>query len=90
MYSYEFWKNITSLIIRHSERFYFNELLLFFRNEVWRYNVKEFSTHNARLKALVFRGFKYGFGAFLITTLLETAYDKMYPDTHGHGSGHHW
>lgn len=42
------------------------------------------------MKAVVFRGFKYGLGAFIITTLLETAYDKMYPDTHGHGSAHHW
>lgn len=59
------------------------------RNEVWRYNVKEFGTLNSRVKTTVFRGFKYGFGAFVITTLLETAYEKMYPDTHGHGGGHH-
>ena len=69
----------------------FYNKLLFFRNEVWRYNGKEFSTHGARLRSLVFRGFKYGAGAFLITILLESAYDKMNPDIHGHGhgGGHH-
>lgn len=33
------------------------------------------------------RGVKWGFAAFAVTTVLETAYDHFYPDPHhGHGS----
>ncbi|XP_050499308.1 NADH dehydrogenase [ubiquinone] 1 beta subcomplex subunit 3 [Diabrotica virgifera virgifera] len=59
------------------------------RNEVWRYNPKEFGTHSSRLNTLVFRGFKLGFGAFVATVIGTAIYDKMNPSDHGHGHGHH-
>ncbi|XP_056632658.1 NADH dehydrogenase [ubiquinone] 1 beta subcomplex subunit 3 [Diorhabda sublineata] len=55
------------------------------RNEVWRYNPKEFGTESTRFKSLFFRGFKLGFGAFVLTVIGTTIYDKMYPSKHGHG-----
>nr|XP_023012443.1 NADH dehydrogenase [ubiquinone] 1 beta subcomplex subunit 3 [Leptinotarsa decemlineata] len=59
------------------------------RNEVWRYNPKEFGTESYRTKMVFFRGFKYGFGAFLLTIAGTALYDKMYPSDHGHGHGGH-
>lgn len=59
------------------------------RNEVWRYNVKEFGTESSRLKLVFFRGFKLGFGAFLLTIAGTALYDKMYPSEHGHGDHGH-
>ncbi|CAH0550844.1 unnamed protein product [Brassicogethes aeneus] len=57
------------------------------RNEVWRYNVKEFGNEKIRIKQVFFRGFKYGFGAFLLTIAGTAIYDKLNPSDHGHG--HH-
>ncbi|XP_017782219.1 PREDICTED: NADH dehydrogenase [ubiquinone] 1 beta subcomplex subunit 3 [Nicrophorus vespilloides] len=57
------------------------------RNEVWRYNEKEFGTFSSRVKMTFFRGFKYGFGAFLVTIAGTALYDKMFPSKHDHG--HH-
>lgn len=57
------------------------------RNEVWKFDKTQWGTPNQRLKVLVFRGFKYGFGAFVITAVGSALYDKMNPSDHGHG--HH-
>ncbi|KAG8232846.1 hypothetical protein J437_LFUL012650 [Ladona fulva] len=57
------------------------------RNEVWRYNPKYFGTHAGRFKQFFFRGFKWGFGAFVATIAIETLWEKVSPSSHGHG--HH-
>ncbi|XP_071448102.1 NADH dehydrogenase [ubiquinone] 1 beta subcomplex subunit 3 [Hetaerina americana] len=57
------------------------------RNEVWRYNVKEFGTQGSRVRSFLFRGFKWGFGAFVVTILAEKLIEKAMPSSHGHG--HH-
>jgi len=54
------------------------------RNEVWRYNVKEFSTHRVRLLKFLFRGFPLGLAAAAATIAYETAFAD---DSHGHGHG---
>ncbi|KAJ3649057.1 hypothetical protein Zmor_020819 [Zophobas morio] len=54
------------------------------RNEVWRYNPKEFGTEKARLRTFLFRGFRTGFIAFAITIAGTAIYDKLYPPKH-HG-----
>ncbi|CAH1992320.1 unnamed protein product [Acanthoscelides obtectus] len=59
------------------------------RNEVWRYNPKEFGTESGRLRLAFFRGFKYGFAAFVVTVVGTAIYDKVFPDEHGHGHGGH-
>ncbi|KAG5871533.1 hypothetical protein JTB14_023958 [Gonioctena quinquepunctata] len=59
------------------------------RNEVWRYDPKEWGTEKTRLRPVFLRGFKYGFGAFLLTIAGTALYDRMYPSEHGHGHGDH-
>lgn len=54
------------------------------RNEVWRYDRAQWGTPKQRLTTLVFRGFKYGFGAFVLTVIGTKIYDKMNPTEHGH------
>lgn len=56
------------------------------RNEVWRYNRKEFGSESTRIK-MAFRGFKFGFAAFVVTALGTYIYDRVNPSEHGHG--HH-
>lgn len=53
------------------------------RNEVWRYNVQQFSTHRTRLITFLFKGFPLGFAAFVATIGVEFA---LGVDYHGHGS----
>lgn len=60
------------------------------RNEVWRYNVKEFGTEGSRAYLLFMRGFKYGVAGVALTLLGTAIYDKLYPSAHhGHGHGDH-
>lgn len=60
------------------------------RNEVWRFLPENFGTHGQRLRTFLFRGFKFGFAAFLVTIAAEKAWEKMHPSSgHGHGHGHH-
>lgn len=58
------------------------------RNEVWRYNVKEFGTERSRAILLFTRGFKYGAVGVAITLLGTAIYDKLFPSTH-HGHSEH-
>ncbi|GJQ78292.1 hypothetical protein Trydic_g22133 [Trypoxylus dichotomus] len=59
------------------------------RNEVWRYNPKEFGTETSRLKKALFRGFRVGFAAFVVTIVGTAIYDKMSPSQHHHGHDEH-
>ncbi|XP_035901148.1 NADH dehydrogenase [ubiquinone] 1 beta subcomplex subunit 3 [Anopheles stephensi] len=59
------------------------------RNEVWRYNVKQFSTHRSRLVTFLFKGFPLGFAAFVATIGVEYALGIDYHGGHGHGDGGH-
>lgn len=62
------------------------------RNEVWRYDLKEWGTPNQRWRLSVFRGFKWGFAAFLATIVVEKGLELVNPpaDHHGHhGASHH-
>uniref|UniRef100_A0A182JK70 Protein aurora borealis n=2 Tax=Anopheles atroparvus TaxID=41427 RepID=A0A182JK70_ANOAO len=59
------------------------------RNEVWRYNVKQFSTHRSRLITFLFKGFPVGFAAFVATIGLEYALGVDYHGGHGHGDNGH-
>ncbi|XP_055705042.1 NADH dehydrogenase [ubiquinone] 1 beta subcomplex subunit 3 [Phlebotomus papatasi] len=59
------------------------------RNEVWRYDVKQFGTHRQRLMSVLFRGFGIGFAAFLATIGIEKAFNIDYTGgRHAHGHGH--
>lgn len=58
------------------------------RNEVWRYNAKEFGTEGKRGAIIFTRGFKYGAVACALTLLGTAIYDKIYPSEHGHSHGH--
>ncbi|XP_074662224.1 NADH dehydrogenase [ubiquinone] 1 beta subcomplex subunit 3-like [Tubulanus polymorphus] len=56
------------------------------RNEVWRYMPENYMPpHRAAFKS-VFRGFRYGFAAFLATIAIEEVLRRRNPDPH---SGHH-
>ncbi|XP_054275453.1 NADH dehydrogenase [ubiquinone] 1 beta subcomplex subunit 3-like [Macrosteles quadrilineatus] len=57
------------------------------RNEVWRYNRKEFGTPSSKMSAMFSKGFKYGLILFGITTAIETAADFLNPKMPHHG--HH-
>uniref|UniRef100_A0A0K8TNQ9 NADH dehydrogenase [ubiquinone] 1 beta subcomplex subunit 3 n=1 Tax=Tabanus bromius TaxID=304241 RepID=A0A0K8TNQ9_TABBR len=57
------------------------------RNEVWRYDPKHFGTHRSRLINFLFRGFPYGFAAFVLTIGAEFALSRG--KGHGHGHEHH-
>ncbi|XP_066253214.1 NADH dehydrogenase [ubiquinone] 1 beta subcomplex subunit 3 [Euwallacea similis] len=58
------------------------------RNEVWRYS-KEFGTERNRVMRTFFRGFKYGFAAFVVTMVGTEIYNRQFPDEHSHGHGDH-
>lgn len=61
------------------------------RNEVWRYN-GQFGSQGAKLAKCVFRGFPYGFAAFLITIGIEKAFDIPWQASrpgHEHHHEHH-
>ncbi|XP_014668670.1 PREDICTED: NADH dehydrogenase [ubiquinone] 1 beta subcomplex subunit 3-like [Priapulus caudatus] len=53
------------------------------RNEVWRYH-PGYGTPKHRFMLTFFRGFKYGFAAFVLTVAGRTAYEHYYPDEHAH------
>ncbi|GLH07811.1 hypothetical protein R5R35_000651 [Gryllus longicercus] len=57
------------------------------RNEVWRYDTKQFGSTLPNLRSFLFRGFKYGFAAFVVTIVAEKLWEKSHP-SHGHGHGH--
>ena len=62
------------------------------RNHVWRYNPK-FGTERQRWTTMLFRGWKVGLAAFLLTIGAEKAFGITYGagehhDDHGEG-GHH-
>lgn len=57
------------------------------RNEVWRYNPKEFGTEAGNLRLIFGRGLKLGLGAFILTIVGTEIYDRLYPSEHG--TGHH-
>lgn len=61
------------------------------RNEVWRYNVKEFSTTNRRLVKFLFRGLPLGVALTAATVAVEFALkgNDDHGHGHGHGGGHH-
>merc|ERR1712002_814800 len=54
------------------------------RNEVWRYNVDQFGTHNQRITIAFFRGFKWGLAAAVATVAIEKIFFAS-DDHHGHG-----
>lgn len=58
------------------------------RNEVWRYDVKQWGTESQRYRLMWTRGFKIGFAAFVATVVFTGIYDKLNPSTHGHGEHH--
>jgi NADH dehydrogenase (ubiquinone) 1 beta subcomplex subunit 3 len=58
------------------------------RNEVWRFDRKMWGTEGSRAKALLLRGFRTGFAAFLVTIAGTAIYDKLYPSEHGHHEEH--
>lgn len=53
------------------------------RNEAWRYH-KGFGTRAEMIKMTFFRGFKYGFAAFVLTMVGTKIYERQFPDEHGH------
>ncbi|XP_073988335.1 NADH dehydrogenase [ubiquinone] 1 beta subcomplex subunit 3 [Rhodnius prolixus] len=57
------------------------------RNEVWRYNVKEWGTTRERVIRFFFPGFKWGVAAFIATIAIEKAL-SVFQNKKG-GSGHH-
>lgn len=57
------------------------------RNEVWRFDRTQWGTPKQRWSLVFFRGFKYGFGAFIFTILGTALYDKINPNEQSHG--HH-
>jgi hypothetical protein len=61
------------------------------RNEVWRFDVNEYGTINQRWRLTAFRGFKWGFLAFLATITIEKGLELISPPAnhHGHGPSHH-
>lgn len=65
------------------------KLFAFCRNEVWRYDRKEWGTMRSRLSMIFSRGLKWGFIAFGITTALETAADTLSPKMPHGEHGHH-
>jgi len=58
------------------------------RNEVWRYQQSEWGTKKSRWQNSVFRGFKYGFGAFLVTIVLEKGLSVISPPKDDHHDHH--
>lgn len=63
---------------------------LWHRNEVWRYERHRWGTTAERWRLTAFRGFKWGFAAFLATITIEKGLELINPPAdHGHGHGHH-
>ena len=57
---------------------------------MWRYDKKEFGTTSERWKAAAFRGFKWGFLAFVATITIEKGIQLLKPAEDGHEhSSHH-
>ena len=57
---------------------------------MWRYDKKEFGTVGERWKAAAFRGFKWGFLAFVATISIEKGIKLFKPVGEGHDhSSHH-
>jgi len=61
------------------------------RNEVWRYDPKEWGYEKQKMRTALFRGFGKGFVAFVVTIIGTEIYKRQFPDEHGHGhgDGHH-
>lgn len=59
------------------------------RNEVWRFQRKEWGTTPQRWKMAAFRGFKWGFLAFLATITIEKGLELVNPPANGHHGSHH-
>ncbi|KAK4009627.1 NADH dehydrogenase [ubiquinone] 1 beta subcomplex subunit 3 [Daphnia magna] len=60
------------------------------RNEVWRYDPKEFGTTAQRWRLAAFRGFKWGFAAFIATITIEKGLELVNPPANNHhGTSHH-
>lgn len=61
------------------------------RNEVWRYNPKEFGTHRSRAIKFFTRGFGIGLVLLAATIGVEqlTGYDYSHGNYKGHGHGEH-
>jgi len=59
------------------------------RNEVWRYNEKCFGTESYRTRMILFRGFKWGLLAAVLTVGAGKLYDSMNPSEHDDSHGHH-
>ncbi|XP_065368130.1 NADH dehydrogenase [ubiquinone] 1 beta subcomplex subunit 3 [Calliphora vicina] len=57
------------------------------RNEVWRYDVKQFGSHATRFRAFMMRGFVLGLGLTAVTVACETLLGG--DDHHGHGHDEH-
>lgn len=65
----------------------FCTLLIFSRNEVWRYH-PGFGHHWGRFRESMFRGFKWG----LVLAVATVAVERAFGGGHGHGhngNGHH-
>jgi len=64
------------------------------RNEVWRYDRKQFGTKGRRIYYAFFRGFPIGFAAFLTTLGVEYAFNIPWHasrpghEHHDHGEHH--
>lgn len=60
------------------------------RNEVWRFQEKEFGSEVFRIKSTFLRGFTYGLAACVVTVIATSIYDtvfakKKHHGQHGHG-----
>lgn len=62
---------------------YFISCAFFLRNEVWRFDPKQFGTHGQRLRLVFFRGFKWGLLAAVGTVLIEKTFFSS-SDHHHH------
>uniref|UniRef100_A0A1B6HE63 NADH dehydrogenase [ubiquinone] 1 beta subcomplex subunit 3 n=1 Tax=Homalodisca liturata TaxID=320908 RepID=A0A1B6HE63_9HEMI len=58
------------------------------RNEVWRFNTKEYGTYSSRVSSMFARGTRFGLIAFAVTLAVETVSDMMSPEM-PHGHDHH-
>lgn len=59
------------------------------RNEVWRYDVKQFSTHGKRAAKFFLRGVPLGIALTAATIAVEFALKENDSHGHGHGDGGH-
>lgn len=66
--------------------------MVIYRNEVWRYDVKQFGTHGTRVAKFMLRGLPLGAALAAGTIALEMALGLgggHGHDEHGAGAGHH-